>query len=294
MDGEEHRKYRNLVAKAFRASQLAALGRVARPAHHPPPARRDRAARSRRSRRVGDREISHAGHLRDRGRAARGRRSVRAVGRGDQHRSDGARARSRGQRGDGRVPRNRSCRRGATSRPATSSPISCTPRSTARCSPTASSTGSCDCLLPAGGETTFRVMGNALLALLTHPDDLARVYAESRSHPRGHRGDAALGDVGDDGQPRRDHRHRGLRVPDRGGFAGRRAHRFVEPRRDALGRRRRVEARPARAAPPRVRHRAAPVPRHAPRAAWSCGSGSTRSSTGSRTCASIPPRPTPR
>jgi cytochrome P450 len=33
-------------------------------------------------------------------------------------------------------------------------------------------------LLPAGGETTFRVMGNALLALLTHPDVLARVYAD--------------------------------------------------------------------------------------------------------------------
>jgi cytochrome P450 len=31
-------------------------------------------------------------------------------------------------------------------------------------------------LLPAGGETTFRVMGNTLLALLTHPDVLARVY----------------------------------------------------------------------------------------------------------------------
>ena len=33
-------------------------------------------------------------------------------------------------------------------------------------------------LLPAGGETTFRVMGNALYALLTHPDVLAAVYAD--------------------------------------------------------------------------------------------------------------------
>jgi cytochrome P450 len=32
-------------------------------------------------------------------------------------------------------------------------------------------------LLPAGGETTFRVMGNALFALLTHPDDMTRVRA---------------------------------------------------------------------------------------------------------------------
>src|SRR5260370_17384658 len=33
-------------------------------------------------------------------------------------------------------------------------------------------------LLPAGAETTFRVMGNALTALVTHPDVLARVDAD--------------------------------------------------------------------------------------------------------------------
>jgi cytochrome P450 len=33
-------------------------------------------------------------------------------------------------------------------------------------------------LLPAGAETTFRVMGNALLALLTHRDEMARVLAD--------------------------------------------------------------------------------------------------------------------
>jgi cytochrome P450 len=33
-------------------------------------------------------------------------------------------------------------------------------------------------LLPAGAETTFRVMGNALTALLTHPDVMARVVAD--------------------------------------------------------------------------------------------------------------------
>jgi cytochrome P450 len=33
-------------------------------------------------------------------------------------------------------------------------------------------------LLPAGAETTFRVMGNALVALLTHPDELQRVLAD--------------------------------------------------------------------------------------------------------------------
>ncbi len=33
-------------------------------------------------------------------------------------------------------------------------------------------------LLPAGAETTFRAMGNCLYALLTHPEALARVYAD--------------------------------------------------------------------------------------------------------------------
>jgi cytochrome P450 len=33
-------------------------------------------------------------------------------------------------------------------------------------------------LLPAGAETTFRVLGNCLTALLTHPDELARVTAD--------------------------------------------------------------------------------------------------------------------
>jgi cytochrome P450 len=38
-------------------------------------------------------------------------------------------------------------------------------------------------LLPAGAETTFRVMGNCLFALLSHPDDLARVYADRELLP---------------------------------------------------------------------------------------------------------------
>ena len=39
-------------------------------------------------------------------------------------------------------------------------------------------------LLPAGAETTFRVMGNALVALLTHPDVLAARRAPIRVAPR--------------------------------------------------------------------------------------------------------------
>jgi cytochrome P450 len=38
-------------------------------------------------------------------------------------------------------------------------------------------------LLPAGAETTYRVMGNALVALLTHPETMARVVADRRLVP---------------------------------------------------------------------------------------------------------------
>ena len=39
-------------------------------------------------------------------------------------------------------------------------------------------------LLPAGAETTFRVMGNALTALLTHPDIMERVLADRSLMPQ--------------------------------------------------------------------------------------------------------------
>jgi cytochrome P450 len=38
-------------------------------------------------------------------------------------------------------------------------------------------------LLPAGAETTYRVMGNALVALLTHPDTMARAVADRSLMP---------------------------------------------------------------------------------------------------------------
>lgn len=39
-------------------------------------------------------------------------------------------------------------------------------------------------LMPAGAETTYRAMGNCLYALLTHPEDLARVHADRGLLPR--------------------------------------------------------------------------------------------------------------
>ena len=78
MNGPEHRTYRNLVAKAFRASQLERWDETLVQPDDRPAARRDRAARARRPRRVGHVGVSGAGDLRHRGRAARRRRAVRA------------------------------------------------------------------------------------------------------------------------------------------------------------------------------------------------------------------------
>ena len=112
--------------------------------------------------------------------------------------------------GDGRLPR--AAGRGAPREPDRRLPlaISCTPRSTASGSPTSKIYGFLRLLLPAGAETTFRVMGNALYALLDAPRRPRHASSPiPTAAPRGDRGDAALGDVGDDGQPGRDARHRG-------------------------------------------------------------------------------------
>ena len=291
MNGEEHRKYRNLVAKAFRASQLEKWDDTLVRPDDQPPARRDRAARARRPRRVRHVAVPDASDLRDRRCAARGRRRSSRSG---PRRSTPARmAPERGHaasRGDGRLPA--AARRSAPRqrRPATSSPISCTPRSTASSSPTARSTASCGCCLPAGGETTFRVMGNALFALLTHPDDArAGAYADRDADPRGHRGDAAVGDVGDDGEPRRGARHRGRGLPDRDGLAGRRDHRL---RRTATRRAGRTPTSGSSAGRCSTTSRSAPVRTSASGCTSrgsSCGSASTRSSTACRTCGSTRP-----
>ena len=70
MDGKEHRSYRNLVAPAFRASQLEKWGDSMIGPTIGAAARRHRAARSRRPGARHHVEVPGAGHLRDRRRAA--------------------------------------------------------------------------------------------------------------------------------------------------------------------------------------------------------------------------------
>ena len=126
-------------------------------------------------------------------------------------------------------------------------------------------------LLPAGAETTFRVMGNCLYALLSHPDELARVYADRSLLPEvieeTLRWETSVTQVSR--VATRDTEVAGC--PIAAGSPVGVITASGEPRRDPLGRRRRVAARPAGAAPPRVRHRPAPVPRDAPGAARAAG-----------------------
>ena len=100
-------------------------------------------------------------------------------------------------------------------------------------------------LLPAGAETTFRVMGNALLRAAVASRRARRGARRPDADPRGDRGDVAVGDVGDDGEPRRDRRHR-----DRAAARSRPVRRSTcSPARPTatrpVRRRRRVAARPA-------------------------------------------------
>ena len=57
-------------------------------------------------------------------------------------------------------------------------------------------------LLPAGAETTFRVMGSTLFALLTHPGLKGARSQRPGTARRGDRRGAPLGDLRHDGQPR--------------------------------------------------------------------------------------------
>ena len=178
MDGDEHRKYRNLVAKAFRASQLErwdetlvrpmidrlldAIAPLGAPIS---------------SSRVTSR-VSGPGDLRHRGRAARRRRAVRAVGRADQHRPAVARARAWPRRRRWSTTCARWSKRAAPN--PTGDFLSDLVHAEVDGEQLSDSKiyGFLRLLLPAGGETTFRVMGNCLFALLTHPDALAQVYAD--------------------------------------------------------------------------------------------------------------------
>ena len=179
MDGAEHRQYRNLVAKAFRASQLERWDEtLVRPMIN---SLLDAIAPQGRADLVVDVTSKYpvqviCGIV---GRAARGRRAVPPVGRADQHgpaEPGGGHAASQAMV-DYLRPLVEA--RGARTRSATSSPTSCTPRSTVSSSPTARSTASCACCCPRARETTFRVMGNCLFALLSHPDALAAVVRRS-------------------------------------------------------------------------------------------------------------------
>ena len=136
-------------------------------------------------------------------------------------------------------------------------------------------------LLPAGAETTFRVMGNALTALLTNADVMERVMADRSLLPllieETLRWESSVTQVSRVATPR----HRGRRLPGACRLVGERDHGLGQPRRDSLRPCGGVRPRPPDPGAHRVRHRSAPVPRDAP--------GEARAADGARR----DPRPAP-
>ena len=144
-------------------------------------------------------------------------------------------------------------------------------------------------LLPAGAETTYRATGSFLYGLLTNPDQLDALR-RSLAHAAGRRGVDPLGVAAVDHLACGHGRHRRRRRRDPGRHAGRAEHRLGQPRRDPLGSRRRLRPLPSGRSPHQLRCRPAHVPRHAPRPHGDGRAPSTRCSTASRTCDSIPTR----
>ena len=221
-------------------------------------------------------------------------RAVPPVGRGDQHRSARTRAGHARVAGDARLPRRRSSRTAAASRRddlisdlvhAEVDGERLTDEQDLRLPAPAAARGRGDDV-PRDGQRAARAA------------DASRRAATRRRRPRaragGDRGDAALGDVGDDGEPRRrGHRHR-----DRRRARSRRARRSASITGSANHDETRFDDADewTSAGPPSTTSRSAPA-RTSASACTSPGSssasGSTRSSTGCRTCASTPTRPRP-
>ena len=270
MNGNEHRTYRNLVAKAFHASQLERWDEtLVKPT--------DGCALPRQgSRRLGQADLvasvtsvypvqvmsgiagvplkEHAAQF--------------SVGRADQHGPAVFRSRHGCVAGDGRLPA--SAGRGTRARMPNGDFLSDLVHEEVDGERLTDSKiyGFLRLLLPTGAETTFRVMGNCLYALLSHPGETSRastpivpccptVIEETL------RWETSVTQVSGG---YRDPRRRGSRAARcRGRFAGWRDHRVGEPRDESrVGRRRGVEARSPGSAPPHVRHRTPPVPGHAP------------------------------
>ena len=146
-------------------------------------------------------------------------------------------------------------------------------------------------LLPAGAETTYRATGSFLYGLLTNPDQLDALRADrSRSCRRRSRSRSG-------GRARCSSRRAsaaadteigGVAIPK--GGDGRRERRLGEPRRDPLGRTRRVRHLPHAAAAHRVRRTACTCASGCTSPAWRCRRGEPAARPVPEPAASIPDR----